>query len=54
MSIFIVNFATIVTLDGLDSGVKLSRDVGKKVFEFGKSVRFCAQRKSPKVMGEII
>ena len=54
VSSFIVKFATIVTLDRLDSCVKLGRDVGKEVFKCRESVRFCTQGKSPKVMGEII
>ena len=44
----------IVTLDGLNGEAELSRHPSKEVEEGEKSLRLGVQRKSPRVMREII
>ena len=50
----VVKLALVVTLDGLNSETELSGRPRKEVEEGGKRLRLGAQRKSPRVMGEII
>ena len=50
----VVELPPVVTLDGLNGEAELSRHPGKEVEEGGKSLRLGAQRKSPRVMREII
>jgi hypothetical protein len=50
----VVKLPTIITLDLLDRAPKLSMDTREKMRDGGKSIRFEAQRKSPRIMGKII
>ena len=49
----VIELTPVVTLDGLNGEAELSRHPDKEV-EGGKSLRLGAQRKSPRVMREII
>ena len=50
----VVKLTLVVTLDGLNGEAELSGHPGKEVEEGGKCLRLGAQRKSPRVMREII
>jgi hypothetical protein len=50
----VVKLATIVALDDLHGGAKLSTHIGKEVRNSNKSVGFKTKRKSPSIMREII
>jgi len=50
----VVKLPAIVTLYTLYSNTKLCAHISKKVRQGGKSVRLEAQRKGPKIVGEII
>jgi hypothetical protein len=50
----IVKFRTIIALDTLDGGAKLSVNICKKIGKSRKLLGFLAEGKSPNVMGTII
>ena len=50
----VIKLTAVVTLDGLDGEAELSSDPGKEMEEGGERVRLCTQRKSPRVMREVI
>jgi hypothetical protein len=50
----VINLASIITLDAPDGAAKLRGHKGKEVREGGEGVRLLAQRKSPRVVGEVI
>ena len=50
----VVELTPVVTLDGLNGEAELSGHPGKEVEEGGKGLRLGAQRKSPRLMREII
>ena len=50
----VVELTPVVTLDGLNGEAELSGHLGKEVEEGGKDLRLGAQRKSPRVVREII
>ena len=50
----VVELTPVVTMDGLNGEAELSGHPGKEVEEGGKGLRLGAQRKSPRVMREII
>ena len=52
--VWLSNSRAVVTLDGLNGEAELSGHPGKEVEKGGKGLRLSAQRKSPRVMGEII
>jgi hypothetical protein len=54
MSTRVVKLAPVVTLDGLHSGAKLDRGIGKEGRERAESVSFNTKRKSPQVMSAIV
>ena len=50
----VVKLPPVVTLDGLNGEAGLSGHLGKKVEEGGEGLRLGAQRKLPRVVGEVI
>src|SRR6185312_11949900 len=50
----VVELTLVVTLDGLNGEAELSGHPGKEVEEGGESLRHGAQRKSPRVVREVI
>jgi hypothetical protein len=50
----VIELATIVTLDGLDGEVELSRHPGEKMKKCRKSIRLRTQGKRPRIVREII
>ena len=50
----VIELTPVVTLDGLDGESELSGHPGKEVEEGGERLRLGAQRKSPRVVREII
>jgi len=50
----VIKLTPVVTLDDLNGEAELSGHPGKEVEEGGKDLRLDAQRKSPRVMREII
>jgi len=50
----VIKLTPVVTLDGLNGEAELSGHLGKKVGQRGERLRFEAQRKSPRIMREII
>ena len=50
----VIKLTTIIALDGLDRGAKLSGNIRKKARKSWKCVRFKAYRKSPRIMRTIV